>query len=220
MSDLISLEFKKLSNEDLVHRSYDYYQKLDKRRTTRELSDEEIPLEVLENLILSAGTSPSGANLQPWTFALVRNKELKKEIRKQAEEVEKKSYEEQFSKEKLDDLKFTGLNWEKPFLENAPALIVVFKHKYRVDEEGNHHKIYYPNESIGIATGLLFSAIHNSGLCTIPYTPLPLTFIKRILKRPDNEAPFMILPIAFPKDDAKIPDKQRKSLNEIIVRYD
>lgn len=217
---MISLRIDKLNRDDLVQSSFEYYEKLDKRRTTRELSDEEIPLEVLENLILSAGTSPSGANLQPWTFALVRNKELKKLIRQEAEKIEKKSYEEQFSKEKLDDLKFTGLNWEKPFLEDAPALIVVFKHKYRVDEEGNHHKIYYPNESIGISTGLLFSAIHNLGLCTIPYTPLPLTFIKRILKRPENEAPFMILPIAYPKKSAKIPNKIRKSLEEIIVRYD
>jgi iodotyrosine deiodinase len=215
----IKLEFKKLSCDEIEKKSKDFYEFMDKRRTVREISREPLSDEIYQNLILTAATAPSGANQQPWTFCLVKSPSIKKQIREEAEKIEKRSYEELFSEEKKDAIAFTGLDWHKAFLEDAPALIIVFKHKYQFDENGDRIKVYYPNEGVGLAIGMLFTAIHSCGLVTTPYTPHPITFLKKILNRPDNEAPVMILPIGLPKDDAMIPDKKRKPLDQIMIEY-
>lgn len=216
--DFIELNFQKRCCEEMIERSQEFYEHLDKRRTVREISSEPVDDKIIENLILTAGTAPSGANIQPWKFAVIRDLDLKMIIREEAEKIEKRSFEELFSNQKKEDIAFTGNNWEKPFLTEAPALIVAFKEKYRL-ENGKKIPNYYPNESIGLALGMLFAAIHNAGLVTIPYTPHPITFLKKILKRPENEAPVMLLPIGLPVDGAKVPNKKRKELNEIMLTY-
>ncbi|MDC1067972.1 nitroreductase family protein [Candidatus Kapabacteria bacterium] len=215
----IDLNFNRKGNEEMLNDSEIFYLKMNQRRTVRDISNDPIDPEIIKNIVLTAGTAPSGANIQPWKFAVVSDNKLKNKIRLEAEIIEKKSFEKLFSQQKLDDIAFTGNNWEKPFLTEAPYLIVVFKEKYRIDNGTNKIANYYPNESIGLAMGLLFAAIHNAGLVTIPYTPHPISFLKRILDRPDNEAPVMLLPVGLPKDDAKIPDKKRKSIEEIMLNY-
>ncbi len=215
----IELNHEQLRGEEIEKKSQEFYQFMDTRRTVREFSSKELSNEVYQNLILTAGTAPSGANQQPWTFCLVKDPAIKKKIRIESEKIEKRSYDELFSKEKKDAISFTGLDWQKAFLEDAPALIIVFKHKYQLDESGNRTKVYYPNEGIGLAVGMLFVAIHNARLVTTPYTPHPITFLKKILNRPENESPVMILPIGLPKDGAKVPDKKRKTLYQIMVEY-
>lgn len=216
--DFIELEFQKRCCKEMIERSTEFYQQMDKRRTVRDISPEPIDDEIIDNLILTAGTAPSGANIQPWKFAVVTDQKIKEQIKLEAEEIEKRSFEELFSEQKKNDIAFTGNNWQKPFLTTAPALIVVFKEKYRF-ENGVKISNYYPNESVGLAMGLLFAAIHNAGLVTIPYTPHPISFLKKILNRPDNEAPVMLLPIGLPNDGALVPNKTRKNLDEIMVRY-
>lgn len=203
----------------MTERSKEFYDFMNKRRTVREISSEELPDELIHNLILTAGTAPSGANIQPWKFCLIKDPEVKEKIRNEAEKLEERSYRELYSQRKKEDIAFTGTDWQKSFLTEAPALIVAFKEKYRIDEEGKHIPNYYPNESIGLALGMLFSAIHNAGLVTIPYTPHPINFLKKLLDRPDNEAAVMVLPIGYPKESAKVPDKKRKSLDEIMDVY-
>jgi nitroreductase len=216
--DFIDLDFEKKCCEEMIHKSEHFYKHLDKRRTVRDISSEFVDEEIIKNLILTAGTAPSGANLQPWKFAVIKDKKIKKQIREEAEKIEKRSFEELFSQQKKNDIAFTGNNWQKPFLTEAPYLIIAFKEKYRL-ENGEKISNYYPNESIGLALGMLFAAIHNAGLVTIPYTPHPITFLKKILNRPENEAPVMLLPVGLPMDDAKIPNKKRKSLDEIMITY-
>lgn len=214
----IELDFEKRCCSEMIDRSKEYYNFMDKRRTVREISEEPIDDEIIHNLILTAGTAPSGANVQPWKFCHIKDPAVKQQIRDEAEVIEKKSYDELFSDQKKSDIEFTGNDWQKDFLTTAPALIVVFKEKYRY-ENGEKISNYYPNESVGLALGLLFSAIHNAGLVTIPYTPHPISFLKKILNRPDNEAPVMLLPVGYPIDGAKIPDKKRKLLEEIMETY-
>lgn len=216
--EFIDLEFEKKCCEEMLKCSKQFYELMDKRRTVRDISNEPIDYEIFYNLILTAGTAPSGANIQPWKFALIKDITIKETIREEAEKIEKRSFEELFSEQKKKDIEFTGNNWEKPFLTEAPALIVVFKEKYRF-QDGEKVSNYYPNESVGLALGMLFAAIHNAGLVTIPYTPHPITFLKKILNRPENEAPVMLLPIGLPKEGAKIPNKNRKKLSEILVEY-
>lgn len=211
-------DFRNFSIEEVTKKSYEFLELMNLRRTTRELSNREIPNEILYNLIKVAANAPSGANIQPWIFCLVTSEDVKKKIRDEAEKIEKLNYEKWFSEQKKIDLKFTGLDYKKEFLTEAPALIVVFKQKYRLEDD----KIisnYYPMESVGLAIGMLISAIHYSGLLTIPYTPSPMKFLKKILKRPDNESPVMLLPVAYPKKDAKVPIITKKELKEVLVEY-
>lgn len=171
----------------------------------------------METIIATAGTAPSGANKQPWKFILVDDPEWKKRIRIAAEAEEKQSYESRMPQDWLDDLEPLGTDWHKEFLEVAPYLIVVFREKYRI-EEGRQKKNYYVDESVGIACGFLLAAIHNAGLASLTHTPSPMNFLREILHRPQNEVPYLLIPVGYPAENAVVPDIHRKSLDEILVR--
>jgi len=173
-------------------------------------------MEMLEDIILTAGSAPSGANKQPWKFVVVDDPELKKQIRIAAEKEEKESYEHRMPQSWLDDLAELGTDWHKEFLEIAPALIVVFKERYRV-EDGIQKKNYYTEESVGIACGFLLAAINNAGLVSLTHTPSPMNFLQKILMRPPNETPFLLIPVGYPAENAMVPDIRRKSLDEIMA---
>jgi iodotyrosine deiodinase len=195
--------------------SEEFYELMNKRRSVRFFSDEKVDIKLIENAIKAAGTAPSGANKQPWKFIVVESPEIKKEIRIAAEKEEKESYERRMPQSWLDDLAALGTNWEKEFLEIAPYLIVVFKVDYlKIDSEIKKH--YYVNESVGIATGILLSALNNIGLATLTHTPSPMNFLQKVLKRPSNEKPYLLIPVGYPADDAVVPDIHRKKLDEIM----
>jgi iodotyrosine deiodinase len=173
---------------------------------------------VLENLIRAASTAPSGAHKQPWTFCLITDPDLKKEIRIAAEKEEKLSYEQRMPREWLDDLVPFGTDWHKEFLETAPALIIVFRRNYEFAEEGKANN-YYVSESVGLATGFLLTAIHHAGLVALTHTPSPMNFLRDILQRPENERPFLLIPVGKPHPDTMVPDLTRKPLDQILVHY-
>ena len=209
-----------VSNKEMLLKSEDFLQKMDKRRSVREFSSKPVSKNIIENLIKTASTAPSGAHKQPWTFCAISNPKIKSEIRKTAEEEEKKSYESRMSDSWLKDLAHIGTDWKKPFLEDAPWLIVVFKRAYEFDKNGKKLNNYYVNESVGLASGMLITAIHNAGLITLTHTPSPMRFLSEILNRPDNERPFLLLPVGYAKDPVYVPDLKRKSLNEIAEFYE
>lgn len=215
----ISYQRPVFSNEELLERSEIFYKTMDERRSVREFSDRAIPLEVIENLIRTASTAPSGAHKQPWTFCIVENPEIKKQIRIAAEAEELESYKSRMSSEWLDDLKPLGTDWHKPFLETAPYLIIIFKHSYELGENGQKKNNYYVQESVGIATGFLLAAIHNAGLVALTHTPSPMGFLTKILKRPENEKPYLLIPIGYAAAECWVPDISRKELDEIAVFY-
>ncbi len=204
---------------EMLHRSRDFYNFMNRRRTVREFSDKPVPYEVLEHIIMAASTAPSGAHKQPWTFCLVSNPGLKRDIREAAEQEEYENYNGRMSDEWLDDLKAFGTDWHKPFLETAPYLIVIFKKAYEL-EDGKRRKNYYVNESVGLAAGFLLAGIHNAGLAALTHTPSPMNFLQRILKRPENERPFLLIPVGYPADDAQVPDLSRKEKQEVLIHYD
>jgi iodotyrosine deiodinase len=207
------------TDEDILKTSIDYFEKMSKRRSVRDFSDKDISIEVIKNIVKTAGTAPSGANKQPWTFCIVKDSEIKSKIRLAAEQEEKESYEARMSKEWLEDLKPLGTNWQKPFLETAPYLIVVFKKVYDLDERGQKRNNYYVQESLGIACGILISAIQNAGLVTLTHTPSPMNFLSKILNRPSYEKPYLLLPVGHPASECWVPDIQRKNIEEITEIY-
>ena len=207
-----------IDEQESEQRSRQYYEWLDTRRTVRDISDRKVSDNVIQNLIMSASTAPSGAHKQPWTFCAVADPAIKKEIRAAAEKEEYESYHNRMSDRWLKDLEAIGTDWHKPFLETAPWLIIVFK---RVHEHINGEKVnnYYVSESVGIACGMLISAIHNAGLVTLTHTPSPMNFLKNILNRPDNERPYLLLPVGYPETEVYVPDLSRKTLEEVAVFY-
>lgn len=207
------------SVQEMLNRSKNYYEWLNKRRSVRHFSDKPISIKVIENIIKTASTAPSGAHKQPWSFCVVENSELKKKIRIAAETEERRSYKERMSDEWLEDLKHLGTDATKPFLETAPYLIIVFKRPYEIDFEGNKHQNYYVNESVGLACGFLISAIHNAGLVTLTHTPSPMKFLEKILDRPSNERAFLILPVGYEAEKVYVPDIHRKPLDEVMKLY-
>ena len=206
--------------EEMIERSQNFYDWLETRRSVREFSDKPVPKKVIENIIKSASTAPSGAHKQPWTFCVVSNSEIKKQIREAAEKEEYESYTKRMSEEWLDDLKPMGTDWNKPFLEIAPYLIIVFKRAFEYDAEGKKHQNYYVNESVGLAAGMLITAIHDAGLVTLTHTPSPMNFLQKILERPDNERPFLLLPVGYEADEVFVPNNRRKDLGEVAVFYE
>ena len=190
---------------------------MDTRRTVRDFSDKAIPEKIIETILLSAATAPSGAHKQPWTFCVVKDPEVKKQIRMAAEKEEKKSYENRMTDESLGDLQPIGTNWHKPFLETAPYLIVVFKRSYELESNNYKHQNYYVTESCGIACGFLLAAIHDAGLVALTHTPSPMNFLSNILNRPENEKPFLLIPVGYPAEECWVPDLKRKSISEICV---
>lgn len=209
------LDFSKQDEESMEQGSQDFYQLMSRRRTVRDFSDQKIPQVVLENALLAAGTAPSGANMQPWHFVVVQDASVKKQIREAAEVEEQKLYEHRASDEWLQAIAPLGTDANKPFLEKAPVLIAIFLKKFTVDKSGKKHKNYFTAESVGIATGLLITALHQAGLATLTHTPSPMKFLSKILKRPDYERPFLLLVCGYPAEDAVVPDIKRRTLEEI-----
>ncbi|WMN06182.1 nitroreductase family protein [Marivirga arenosa] len=210
----IKINYERLDSSDLIKKSQNYYELMNKRRSIREFSDQSIPKEVIENIVQTASTAPSGAHKQPWTFCIISNSDIKKKIRDAAEKEEYESYKNRMSDQWLKDLEPIGTDWEKPFLETVPYIIVVFKKIYD-EEEGQKKTNYYVNESVGIACGFLISAIHNAGLATLTHTPSPMNFLSEILERPKNERPYLLLPVGYPADECYVPKLDRKPLEKI-----
>lgn len=206
------------TGDELLKRSREFYAFMNQRRTIREFSDRPVPAEVMEHLIMTASTAPSGAHKQPWTFCLVGDPEIKKRIREEAEKEEYESYHGRMSEEWLEDLAPLQTDWRKPFLEIAPWLIVVFKRVYE-EVQGKSRQNYYVQESVGIACGFLLAAIHHAGLCALTHTPSPMNFLSKVLKRPENERPFLLIPVGYPADQVMVPDLKRKSAGEVMVKY-
>jgi nitroreductase len=199
------------------NRSQKLFELVNSRRSIRSFSNKPVPREIIENIVRTAGTAPSGANKQPWTFVIVTKPDLKRKIRMAAELEEKEFYDHKISDEWRQDLAPLGTSWEKPFLEIAPHLIVVFQQKYRLDENNIKRKNYYVIKSVGIAVGMLILAIHNASLATLTHTPISMNFLRDLLGRPENEKAFVIMPVGYPKENVRVPDIQRKPLSEILI---
>ncbi len=212
--DEIPLVFNEQSPESMCQSSEAFYQAIKTRRTVRDFSARSFPRSVIENALLAAGTAPSGANMQPWHFVVVENPEVKKQLREAAEQEEREFYERRASEEWLEALAPLGTDAHKPFLETAPYLIAIFIKKFSFDEVGQRHKNYYTSESVGIATGFLISALHQAGVATLTHTPSPMKFLNKILGRPDNERPFLLLVTGYPQDGAKVPNIDKFDLSE------
>jgi len=209
------LDFKGKSDEEMLEASRNFYAEVRRRRTVRDFSDKPVAREVIENALLAAGTAPNGANMQPWYFSVVSNPELKHRIREAAEQEERTFYERRASDEWLEALAPLGTDHEKPFLEIAPWLIVVFLKKFSYDEDGKKLKNYYTAESVGIACGFLINALHSAGLATLTHTPSPMRFLNEVLERPKDERAYMLIVVGHPADDAEVPVISKKSLGEI-----
>ncbi len=207
------------TEEEIKTKASSFYKWMDERRTCRDFSEKPVPKEVIEHLLLTASTAPSGAHKQPWTFCVVSDVELKKQIRVAAEAEEKESYDGRMSEEWLKDLAPLQTNWEKPFLETAPYLIIVFSRSYEFEENGHKHQNYYVKESVGIACGFLLTAIHEAGLVALTHTPSPMNFLSKLLGRPENERPYLLIPVGYAADECWVPSLKRKELNEIAVWY-
>ena len=200
----------------MVQRSKHFLEMIKSRRTVRDFSEKNIPIGVIENAVRTAASAPSGANKEPWHFVIVKDPALKKKIRVAAEKEEKEFYEHRAPDSWLEDLNQFKTDWHKPFLEVAPALIVVFRQSY-IDLGSTRRKNYYVNESVGIASGFLLAALHNAGLVTLTHTPSPMGFLEKILKRPKNEKAFLLIPVGYPAENAKVPDLIKKPYNEIAT---
>lgn len=206
--------------EEMRARARAFCEDISRRRTVREYSDRPVAREIIEDCIRAAGAAPSGANQQPWHFVAVADSAVKREIRLAAEAEERAFYDRRATDAWLEALAPLGTDARKPFLETAPWLIAVFEQKWGEDAEGRKVKHYYPNESVGIATGLLIAALHTAGLATLTHTPSPMKFLNRILGRPARERPFLLLVAGYPAADAEVPDISRKGLGDIATFLD
>lgn len=211
----LPLEFTEITAAQQKTRSDEFFEMLSSRRTVREYSNRDVPLELIEKAVATAGTAPSGANMQPWRFVVVRDAGKKKRIREAAEKEEYESYHGRMSEKWLRRLAVLGTDEYKPFLETAPYLIVVFRIN-SITEDGETEPTYYSQESVGIAVGMFLAALHNVGLATLTHTPSPMKFLQEILDRPKNEIPFVLIPVGYPADGAKVPDIKRKPLSGIM----
>ncbi len=211
------LNFTRIPESEMLENAIRFYQTMDQRRTVRDFSNQPVPREVIEHCLLAAGTSPSGANKQPWHFVAVSALEVKQRIRAGAEEEERKFYGGGASQDWLDDLKPIGTDANKPFLETAPWLIAIFGQRRGTHPDGSKDRHYYVKESVGIATGMLITALHQAGLATLTHTPSPMDFLNDILERPSEEFPFLLLVAGYPTEDATVPDLKRKDLHDIAT---
>lgn len=211
------LAFIEKNADEMVDISRLLYQDMKRRRTVREFSDRPVPDEVIKNAIRAAGTAPSGANMQPWQFVVVTDPKKKREIREGAEAEERSFYQERAPEEWLKALEPFDTNENKPFLETAPCLIAIFLKTMTIDADGEQHKNYYPKESVGIATGMLITVLHLSGLATLTHTPSPMKFLNEILERPNTEHPFLLLVTGYPSSDASVPKIERYTLEQIAT---
>jgi|TARA_B100002051_G_C16713915_1_gene628243 iodotyrosine deiodinase len=211
------LQFQKITFEEMDYNANQFFQKVSSRRSVRDFSRDDFPIDIIKNCIKSASTAPSGANKQPWHFVIVKDPIIKRKIRKAAEIEEKEFYGGRAPKEWLDDLNQFGTDWNKPFLEEAPYLIVVFSKKFDINDDGTNKKNYYVSESVGIASGLLLTALHNAGLATLTHTPSPMAFLSDILNRPPSDKPYLIIPVGFPSENAEVPNIKKKTFKEICT---
>ena len=210
----------KLSTKQMINTANDFFNVIKKRRTVRDYDPTtDVPIEIVENAIKSAATAPSGANQQPWHYVLVSNQNLKNKIRIAAEDEEKEFYSRRAPDEWLNALEHIGTDQNKPHLENAPFLIIIFAERYSIDKNGNKLKNYYVSESVGIATGILLSSLHMSGLVTLTHTPSPMKFLSKILKRPENESPYLIIATGYPSKNATVPIITKKSPSEFLTKF-
>ena len=212
-----ALNFERKPAPEMVRRASDLLADVSKRRSVRSFGPDPIPAGILDDCIELAGTAPSGAHKQPWTFVVVTDPAHKKAIREAAEEEERENYGRRMNEVWLKDLAPFGTNHEKPFLEIAPALIVAFRHAWQEDENGERQQCYYTQESIGVACGFLLLALHHAGLATLTHTPSPMGFLSQLLQRPKNEKPFLLIPVGYPTVECEVPDIERKPLDEIRV---
>jgi iodotyrosine deiodinase len=209
---------RQFSAAETEKRSNDFYEYMDTRRSIRDFSEKAVPREVIQKIIMTASTAPSGAHKQPWTFCAISDKKIKSEIRKAAEEEEYTNYHGRMSEDWIRDLAPLQTDWHKDFLEIAPWLIVIFKKAYDIEGE-EKRKNYYVNESVGIAAGFLLAAIHNAGLVSLTHTPSPMNFLENILNRPKNERAFLLIPVGYPAEEVEVPDLERKDADDVIVYY-
>jgi len=209
--------YKEYPVDVMRKRVRDFYTVMKRRRTIRTFSDRPVPLDILEDCIRTAARAPSGANMQPWTFVIVSRQEVKERIRLKSEEVEKEFYGGERTRQWVRALAPLGTSQQKPFLTTAPYLIAVFAQRHGYYPNGEIKKHYYVQESVGIATGMLITAIHSAGLASLTYTPAKMGFLNRILLRPSNEKPFMILVVGYPAEDTTVPDLDKKNLEDVAV---
>ena len=210
-------DYREYPVDEMKRRAEEFYADIKRRRTVREFSSRPVQREIIENCLHAAGTAHNGANLQPWHFVVVSDLETKKKIRVAAEEEEREFYDGRAPQEWLDALAPLGTDANKPFLEVAPYLIVIFSKSYDVLPDGRKVKNYYAQESTGIATGFLINAIHHAGLVSLTHTPSPMKFLNQILDRPTNEHPFLVLVVGYPAEGAKVPQITKKKLEEIAT---
>jgi nitroreductase len=209
---------QRLSQEESLARGRAFYREMDSRRSVRHFSDDPVPRELIELAIRSASTAPSGAHRQPWKFVAIDDPQLQREIRLAAEKEEYASYEKgRMPEEWIEAVRPLGTNWQKPYLEVVPWLVVVFAESYSFTPEGAKQKNYYVSESVGLACGLFITALHRMGLATLTHTPSPMRFLGEILKRPRNEKPYILFPVGYPAADCEVPDLQRKSLDAVAL---
>ena len=219
MSKFVKYEHNTLTPKKMLSNSTEFYELMDKRRSVREFSSETFPREIIENIIMTASTAPSGAHKQPWTFCVITDPDIKRQIREAAEKEEYENYHGRMDNQWLEDLSYLGTDWHKPFLETAPYLIIVFKKLYDITQKAEKKQNYYVNESVGIACGMLLAAIHNAGLCALTHTPSPMGFMSNILNRPENERPYLLIPVGYPGQNCEVPALKRKSFDEVSVLY-
>ncbi len=209
------LDWQELSQQDMIDAAADFYRQMRRRRSVRDFADRPVPMQVVEHAIATAGTAPSGANQQPWHFAVTTDPQVKTQLLEAAEQEEREFYSRRATKAWLDALAPFGTDASKPFLETAPVLIGVFMQKSSTDENGQRHKNYYPTESVGIACGLLIASLHLAGLATLAHTPSPMGFMNEIFARPGNEKPYLLLVVGYPADNCRLPDIERKTHEQI-----
>ena len=216
-SNFVPLQFVELPEPEMLERAQSFYQQLQGRRTTRHFSTRPVPRELIKLAVHSAGTAPSGAHLQPWTFVVISNNELKKKIRTAAESEERRFYGERIPDAWQEVLSPLGTDHVKEHITDAPWIVILFRHSQRRRENGEMSPTYYSQESCGIAAGMFIAAIHDMGLACLTHTPSPMGFLGEILERPEHESAMLLMPVGYPSDKATVPDLERKDLSEILI---
>lgn len=221
MTDPIFVPYRpaRIPVEEVGERARLFYELMNGRRSVRMFSSDPVPREAVEQAIATASTAPSGAHRQPWTFVLIGDPDIKRQIREAAEEEERTNYEGgRLPDDWLEALRPLGTDWHKEFLETVPWIVVLFEQRYGLDPDGDRLKHFYVKESVGIACGMFIAAIHQMGLATLTHTPSPMAFLTNLLGRPENERPFAMLPIGYPAENCRVPDITRKPLDDVVVR--
>ena len=213
----VPLVFHDLPPAEMLERAQSFQFKMEQRRTTRHFSDREVPRELIELAVQTAGSAPSGAHMQPWTYVAVANPALKQRIREAAEAEEKRFYEERMPAAWEEVLTPLGTDYVKEHITDAPWIVILFRHSKRLRSNGEWAPTYYSQESCGISAGMFITAVHNMGLVTLTHTPSPMKFLSDVLERPEHETAMLLMPVGYPADDAKVPDIQRKALKDILV---